>query len=76
MRDIGKMSTKGDLKIDSNFHSTGKIDRNSIQSPKGVGLKENYQNVESRIKLLVERDKKNSRIKQQLEDQNRKIDLL
>jgi hypothetical protein len=60
------MSTKNDLRIDSNFHSNSKIDRKSIQSPKGVGLKENYQNVESRIKFLVDRDKKNSRIKQQL----------
>lgn len=64
MRDTGKMTTKGDLKIDSNFHSTNKIDRNSIQSPKNVGIKENYQNVESRIKFLVDRDKKNSRIRQ------------
>jgi predicted RNase H-like nuclease (RuvC/YqgF family) len=34
------------------------------------------QNVESRIKFLVERDKKNSRLQKELEAQNRKIDQL
>ena len=45
-------------------------------SPKNAGRTQKYEEVESKIKFLIERDKKNKRLENKLEEQNRKIQKL
>lgn len=60
--------------IESN-QATLKENKLSVGSPKG-GKMEKYDNVESRIKFLVDRDKHNRKIEKQLQEQSRKIGQL
>ncbi len=67
--------------MDTNFKATMKgIPRESIidiNSPKSIQSNQSkYDNVESRIKFLLDRDKKNKKISKELKDQNKKIDYL
>lgn len=65
--------------MDTNFKTTmkGRESLIDINSPKSIqSINSKYDNVESRIKFLLDRDKKNKKISKELKEQNIKIDHL
>ena len=75
-KEVGQIPSKKSIESDQatlkENNSGGKL---SVGSPKG-GKMEKYDNVESRIKFLVDRDKHNRKIEKQLQEQSRKIGQL